>query len=527
MTDSHEPQPNDAPTEALTRRSMRQQGKPAKPAKAPKPGQDDATTVLPSVAGQPGEQATGAGGEPPKKSGIAALIAKHPQVWLASALGMAFLLLGTGAVFAGIAAGSRRTEAAPLPVASEIPPRPQPSALPLASRLRTCSVNLQATDSRLTTFSGYVVNANTGETLFDRNGTAPQRTGSVLKVITAAAALSALGPDARMTTSVLDGGEGTLVLRGGGDPTLASSGDSFYAGAPRISDLATAAMAKYNELYPGTEVTTVQLDSTLWNPDDNWDSSWLRKEQEDGYQAQVTALMVDGGRSDPSASVSYRTTDPVGEAGQAFANAAGLDDVDFTRGGTSSTTVLATVQSQPISTLIGQMLISSDNILGEMLARVVSKASGFDGSSSSLALAIPVALQAYGLDVTRVTIRDGSGLSDLNAVSPQFMTQLFIKIRANESGLGLIYSNLPVAGQSGTLASRFTGDNAKAAGAVIAKTGWLDSEYSLSGVINAADGTPLTFAFYSIADGIGSSAKEAQDTLAAAVFSCGDNLSNN
>ena len=224
-----------------------------------------------------------------------------------------------------------------------------------------------------------------------------------------------------------------------------------------------------------------------------------------------------------------RTHDPIGDAGRTFANDAGLDldEITFSRGSAASSTVLASVQSQPVSTLIGQMLMSSDNVLAENLARVVSKTMGFNGSSSSLAQAIPGALVEYGLATQTLTIRDGSGLSDANAVSPQFMTSLFNKIRANEKNLGIIYTSLPVSGQSGTLASRFTGDNAVARGAVVAKTGWLDSEYSLSGIVNASDGTPLSFAFYSIADGISASAKDAQDTLATALFNCGDNLSNN
>ncbi len=457
------------------------------------------------------------------------MVAKHPRIYLASALGVAFLLLGTAAVFAGVAAGSNSSAAAPVPTASEAPPRPQPSAFPSASRLRTCSVNLYATDARLTTFSGYVVNAATGETLFDRNGTVPQRTGSVLKVITAAAALNVLGPSATLTTQVIDGTTpGTIVLKGGGDPTLATGG-SVYGGAPQMSALASAAMAQYETLHPNEPVTTIVLDSTMWDPADDWDSTWNRREQSDGYQAQVTALMINGGRNDPTSVVSSRTTDPIGDAGRAFANEAGLDldEITFSRGSAASSTVLASVQSQPVSTLIGQMLMSSDNVLAENLARVVSKTMGFNGSSSSLAQAIPGALVEYGLATQTLTIRDGSGLSDANAVSPQFMTSLFNKIRANEKNLGIIYTSLPVSGQSGTLASRFTGDNAVARGAVVAKTGWLDSEYSLSGIVNASDGTPLSFAFYSIADGISASAKDAQDTLATALFNCGDNLSNN
>jgi D-alanyl-D-alanine carboxypeptidase/D-alanyl-D-alanine-endopeptidase (penicillin-binding protein 4) len=158
---------------------------------------------------------------------------------------------------------------------------------------------------------------------------------------------------------------------------------------------------------------------------------------------------------------------------------------------------------------------------------VVSKAMGFDGSSASLAQAIPGGLSEYGLPTNKITVRDGSGLSDLNAVSPQFVTQLMAKIKAGTKDLGVLYSALPVAGESGSLAGRFTGANAIAKGHIRAKTGWLDSAYSLAGIIDSADGTPLVFAFYSIRDGITADAKDAQDSLATDMYSCGDNLSNN
>lgn len=492
VTDSQDSQP----TEALTRRSLRES--------TPSPDS-------PAPAG---------------KGGIAALIARHPSAWLASALAVVFLLLGTAAVFAGISSGTGPVEAAPVPTET-IDPRPQPSALPAASRLRTCSVSSLAGDPRLTTFAGYVINANTGETLYDYNGTAPQRTGSVLKVLTAAAALNVLGPDYQLSTQVLDGSSaGVIVLKGGGDPTLATTSATVYEGAPLISDLATSAMAAYQSKHPGIPITEIVLDSTMWDPNDRWDSSWLRKEQEDGYQAEVSALMVDGGRGDPTSTVSWRTGDPIGDAGRAFANAAGLTGVTFSMGAAVGSSVLAEVKSQPLTVLIDQMMSWSDNILAEQLARVTSKVSGFDGSSASLAQAIKGALVAYDVDTANLTIRDGSGLSDLNAVSPQYVSQLMIKIRAGEKNLGVIYSALPVAGVSGTLASRFTGPNAVAAGNVVGKTGWLDAAYTLAGVVQAQDGTPLAFMITSIRDGITADAKDAQDTLVTGFFICGDNLSN-
>ncbi len=452
---------------------------------------------------------------------------EHPRAWFIGAGAVAFLILGTSAIFVGAAVGSTQVEAAPVPTET-LDPRPQPSAIPLASRVRTCSVASILADSRLNDFSGQVINANTGEALFGRNELLGQRTGSVLKVLTASAALKILGADAQLSTQVIDGSQpGSIVLKGGGDPTLASGGGNVYDGAPRISDLATAAMAKYDELHPGVPITEIVLDSTMWNPADRWDSTWLRREQSDGYQAEVTALSVDGGRSDPFSEVSARTSDGIGDAGRAFADAAGLAGVTFTTGAAVGSTVLAEVKSQPLSVLIDQMLLSSDNVLAENLARVTSKAMGFDGSSASLAQAIPGALVEYGLPTTTIAIRDGSGLSNENAVPPAFLTALMVKLLSNEQNLGVVYSSLPVAGESGTLAGRFDGDNAIARGAVIGKTGWLDSEYSLAGIINAADGTPLAFAIYSIREGITSDTKDAQDTLVTAMYTCGDNLSNN
>ena len=106
------------------------------------------------------------------------------------------------------------------------------------------------------------------------------------------------------------------------------------------------------------------------------------------------------------------------------------------------------------------------------------------------------------------------------------------KIREEGNDLGIVMRALPVAGVSGTLAGRFSGDNAAAHGQVYAKTGWLDDEYALAGLISAADGTPLSFAFYAIRPGVGldsasgDAAKNALDTLATAAFRCGNNTSN-
>lgn len=458
--------------------------------------------------------------------------AKHPRAWLAAALGVAFLLLGTGAVFAGAAVGSGSGPSGIGPSSTADAARPLPAEMPVASRLRTCSVAALATDPRLMSFSGAVVNAATGELLFDRAATAPVPQGSVLKVLTAAAALNILGPDYQMSTRVYEGSAAnTIVLVGGGDPTLSrlpAGAESVYAGAPKLDDLVSQVEASYSGNVE--DITTIVLDSSLWSSGDKWDSTWARSEQTGGYLSEVTALQVDGDRNDPTAQTSPRSTDPIARAGNLFADALGLDPdtVTFSLGAAVTTKpLLGEVKSQPIKVLINQMLLASDGTLAETMARVISKQMGLGGSASSLNQALTSAIAVYEVETTGLTIRDGSGLSGANSIPPAFMARFMIKVMQGAANLNLIYDSLAVSGTKGALATRFSGANAAAKGAVIAKTGWLTTEYSMAGIINAVDGSQLAFAFYANGAGIKNTANAALDTLATGAFGCGDNLSNN
>lgn len=459
-------------------------------------------------------------------------------MWLAALL-TAVLLAGTG-IAGALQAGALQADAlqagggpdvgtgadtapAPVPSAAAHPARPAPTPRPA----RTCSIAAAAANPDLGTLAASVINAETGEVLFDRDGSTPRATASVLKLLTAAAALETLGPDARFNTRVLDGPRaGSIVLVGGGDPTLATTPESFYDDAPLIADLARDALARYDEVHPGTPITEVILDATLWDPADKWDATWPASYRTDGYQAEVTALMVDGDRQDPTVDTTPRGTDPVRHAGDAFVAAAGLAGVTLTTG-SGGGKVLAEVRSQPLSALIRQMLMTSDNTLGEMLARATSLALGGDGSAASLADAIPAALEPLGIPGTEsIVVRDGSGTSPENRVPPLFVARLMAEVDAGLGELDVIYDGLPVGGRTGDLSDRFTGDNAVAAGLVVAKPGWIDSQRSLAGIVHAADGTPLAFAFYALGDPITFAARAAIDTLVAGAYRCGNALSD-
>ncbi len=469
-------------------------------------------------------------------------VSRRPVPWIAGGLA-AVLVLGSGGAVAVAAATMPEPRPATQPVAQSVAPSatptrtatPTPTPTPTAravpdavagpSALRACTITSAASAAGLGAFEGYVMNAKTGEVLFSRKGDVPAQTGSVMKTLTTATALAVLGGDHRIPTTVTREAGGTIALVGHGDATLSAGGATVYPGAPTLAQLAQQVKAKLGT----TPVTTIVTDDSYWSDADAWDPTWPESERTIGYQPRVTALMVDGDRANPGAATSPRSTDPVGRAGALFrtalanAGVAGAANAQLVKRATTSTDTIASVSSQPVSTLIGQMIPNSDNTLAEMLARISSKESGANGSAASLTGVYASALRSYGLDPSGIVIRDGSGESASNAVSPDFVAHMMVQVAAGTKGLGTLANALPVSGQSGTLASRFTGANAVARGKVHAKTGWIDSANTLGGYIDAADGSRLTFAFYAIGSSR-AAALPALDRVTAATYSCGSKL---
>lgn len=455
-----------------------------------------------------------------------------------------FVLLAAGVFAAGFASAARASPTPvphPPPVSATPTVRPTPGTLPGPTRLRTCSVAAAASDPRLRTLQGQVVNASTGEVLLDRGGSTPKPSGSQAKVLTAAAALAVLGPDYRIPTDVVALGAGGIAIIGRGDATLSrtpTGSESYYPGAPKLADLAAQTITAWMSARPGQQITAVTLDASYWSTADQWDASWPDTERTLGDLSQVTALQVDGDRDNPFLAQSPRSADAVGRAGELFAAAlraadpGGIvaTDLSIARGtAPAGATRLAEVLSQPVSALVTQMIGSDDSTLAEMLARISSVQAGAGGTAASLNAVALKALSAYSVPTGGISLRDGSGESAADLIPPGYLVQLMIKIRAGAQHLDVIRDSLPMAGQSGSLQRRFTGPAAAARGKVMAKPGRLTDVYSLSGIIDARDGSTLTFAFSELGPGIGDTpdAAAALDALTAAVYRCGDNLSNN
>ena len=431
---------------------------------------------------------------------------------------LVFVLLVTGSVFAGISVGRNagaHKVIAPQPTsatravpASEV----QPTAIP------TCSLDTLSSAPALIKLYGSVVETASGSSLYANNDTTGARPAGVLKILTAAAAVSVLGPTFQITTRVDDGSTpGTIVLVGQGDATLSATGHSVYAGAPTLSNLASMAVTKYNFTHPGVPINNIVLDSSYWDPTDNWDSSVSRSLQTGGYLSLATALQVDGDRQNPAAQVSPRSNDPITAAGHAFLTALSAapgaqvaGSVTLTKGQSQGgATVLASVQSQPVSTLVKQMLAQNDDTLAEMLARIVSVKESLGGTGGSIQQAMITALGKYGLDASGLTMEDGSGESDETLIPPLFMSKFMSLVSQKGSGL------------------QYVGAGLASAGKYVGKSGTISDGAALSGYMTAADGTGESFTFFAEGANITSAAQPALAALANAVYACGKNITNN
>ena len=407
---------------------------------------------------------------------------------------------------------------------------PTPSTTP--TNARTCSVKEQAADPLLGTLSGVVINATTSEVLWDRDADKGAAPASVLKLFTAAAALQTLGPNYVVDTKVYADSEnpGTIYLVGGGDPTLSATPQgkqSVYKNAPKLKDLAIKvnAWAKQNSI----TITNIVLDNTLFAggaESSKWDPSWPAKELTLGYQSQVTALQVDGDRANPYSLTSPRSKTPVMNAGKKFKAALGVTGATLSEGEKPATaTEIAKVTSQTIDKWISHMLQVSDNTEAEFLARLTALKLGYDGSLGSVQMAIKKSLASTNIDLSAAVFKDGSGESPNNSVSPNTVTALVGLVLNGFGDFDVINQSLPIAHESGSLASRFGGDNLDAAGKIRAKTGWIDKGYTLAGIIQGKDGSTLIFAVYAHGD-VKDTARQAIDNLVTGFYRCGDQLAN-
>ena len=383
-------------------------------------------------------------------------------------------------------------------------------AMPTSSGLDT-ALGSVLSSAALGTGVSAVVADESGRVVWSRSPGQMAAPASTEKVATAVAALDVLGPGAHFTTKVVSGPGDSIVLVGGGDPTLA-------AGAPPLTDypqpatLQALAAATAKGL-KAAHRSRVQLgyDTSLYTGPDlapGWPESYVST----GNVTSITSLEVDQGRlttggtpedADDPVNFRARSSDPAARAAESFGDFLTADGISVTGQPSAATAasgaaVLGSVTSPPLSAIVEQMLLESNNVIAENLARHVAVATGHPASFAGAAAAETAVLARLGVG-SGLALVDGSGLSPQDKIAPSALVRLLaLAASPQHAGLRAAITGLPVAGFAGTLSegqSVFGAIGGSARGVVRAKTGNLSTVAALAGLAYDRDGRVLVFAF--------------------------------
>jgi serine-type D-Ala-D-Ala carboxypeptidase/endopeptidase (penicillin-binding protein 4) len=157
---------------------------------------------------------------------------------------------------------------------------------------------------------------------------------------------------------------------------------------------------------------------------------------------------------------------------------------------TTGLAVLATRVSPPLREILPVFEKPSQNQIGEILLKTLGREVTGVGTADSGRVVVERQLLAWGADSAGFAVRDGSGLSRHNYVSPETIVRVLDAMRRHEHFRDL-YEALPVGGVDGTIRDRMRGTPAE--GNVRAKTGTIDKARALSGFVRTADGRLLIF----------------------------------
>jgi len=154
---------------------------------------------------------------------------------------------------------------------------------------------------------------------------------------------------------------------------------------------------------------------------------------------------------------------------------------------------ITSAKSPPLKDIINDFLKYSINLYGESIIKSLGFIYFNEGTTYNGRLAINLIFKKYELPEDVLFIADGSGLSMLNLISPDYMTQLLYQISKSYYS-HTFFAALSTSGMSGTLRSKLNSENLK--GFVHAKTGYIKNVRTLSGYIDTVGGERLSFALF-------------------------------
>jgi D-alanyl-D-alanine carboxypeptidase/D-alanyl-D-alanine-endopeptidase (penicillin-binding protein 4) len=352
-----------------------------------------------------------------------------------------------------------------------------------------------------------VVNPRTGDTLYSKNAGKLFMPASNMKIITSAAALTLLGPEYRYRTTFLTDGEvrdslldGNLLVIGRGDPTVS---DRMRGTATTVMD----ALADSLRAHRIRQITGSLARVGNAFPDSIYGYGWEWDDLGEYYGAGVDELIFNEGmapttlRPPPDTVRDSLYSGPAKNPAKAYLDALhdALGRKSIRMDGSVRDSILSTplkmdtlfvLVSPPLRDILPALMKPSQNQIAEILLRTIGLERGGLGTADSARKIVGQQLLAWGVQPDGFVIRDGSGLSDQDLLTPETIVRVLDRIQ-RDTAFAVYYNSMPIAGVDGTIDTRMKGTPAE--GNVHAKTGTLAKARSLSGYVTSADGERLIF----------------------------------
>ena len=305
-----------------------------------------------------------------------------------------------------------------------------------------------------------IIDGTTGQVIYEKNIYSQRKPASVMKVLAAAVTLDYLDPQSVFNTTVSISPENkTVIIRGSLDPWISSDHNVARkmkrASLPYMGFNTLSAVKKANG---GSLKNYKVIYSNLYSQDvTNLKAFWLKR----GFQPTFKAV------SDEETLVAQGV-------------------------------LIASENSPTVAEILKWMMLWSDNLLSERLARLSARAAGYSLDIKGVETIFRALLTQLEIDDSKLVVVDASGLSKKNRITAKLMGEFLYKIHKDEK-YALLYGSLPISGVSGTLQNRFTTTAPAAVGLVRAKTGTLNGTATLAGYVESTD---REYIFVALADDI-------------------------
>ena len=370
------------------------------------------------------------------------------------------------------------------------------------------------------------------DVVFEADGGEALVPASLVKIVTAAAAMEVMGPDGTYTTEVLvrsddleaaAGGtlEGDVYLVGGGDPVLntARYGNRIpdpvaYTDAGELAErvvqsLGARGIRRIQGRIVGDDSVYPDRVRDYYRefPAGSDEPVWRYTRDTVNLVGPLSGLLINEGF------VSYtwktgtedrreyvQTANPPRHAAAVFDRLLEVRGLRVTRRPgagqappRSELTSLGSIESPPVSQIAARMLTRSDNTIAEMLLKEIGRRTL--GSPRAVAVEVVEGVMRWRLGplAAGIEIVDGSGISRHNRLTCAAVAEL---LRLAGPGSPLV-EGLAVAGESGTLKTCRPAPPPPGSGSpntVHAKTGTLSHSNSLAGTAQASNGETVVFA---------------------------------